>query len=71
MFFHDFRKNLVLLAQFGFQHRHPLGPVLLTGNLLVLERSGTMFEKLLLPTVKHRWMDPILITKVRNRYGLK
>jgi len=71
MFLHQLGEDFMLLAELLFQFGHTFsqfGRAAIVGSL---EGIGTVFEELLLPTVKDCGMESVLVAQIGDGYLLK
>src|SRR5580698_8375291 len=64
---HQLGQHLVLVLDLLFQK---LDALLFRGMILAafaLEGGSPVLEELFLPTIKHRWLEPILLAEIRDR----
>src|SRR5580658_2632152 len=68
MFRHQFGQNLILRLDLPFQMGDAFLFGLMVGPSSLLKSRGSVLEELLLPAVEHGWLEPQLVTQIRDRY---
>jgi hypothetical protein len=68
--FQELGHDLVLALQFILKSSDSSFLVLLRRRASLLKRCGPVLEELFLPVVEHRWLDAVLVAKIRDRNTL-
>jgi hypothetical protein len=64
---HQFGQHLVLSLNLFFQELDSLLFGLVVRPALALKDSSTVLEKFFLPTLEHRWLQPVFLAQIGNR----
>ena len=67
MLFHQLREHFILGLKLFLQMLYPFGFWIFDSFLWFVKGGCAIFKELLLPAVEHRWLQMVLITKIRYR----